>query len=316
MLKSLSYLSLACFLAFAGCKGNKAGSTELSGTINLDGSSTVYPISEAVAEEFRTVQSKINVTVGESGTGGGMKKFTRGEIDICDASRPISESEKKIADSAAIHYIEFEIAYDGLAVVINPQNSWVDKLTVAELKMMWEPGAQKTITKWNQIRPEWPDEELHLYGPGTASGTFDFFTEVICGKKGQSRGDYTASEDDNVLVQGIAGDKGGLGYFGMAYYEKNQDKLKVIPIDNGSGSAVSPSAQTVLDKTYMPLSRPLFIYVNTKSLERPEVKEFVKYYIDNAGALSKEVGYVPCQDDVYAAQKQKFSEATGGTGNK
>ncbi|MEZ5014322.1 MAG: PstS family phosphate ABC transporter substrate-binding protein [Chitinophagales bacterium] len=291
----------------SACGGS--GTSETGGNISIDGSSTVYPISEAVAEDFRTVNSKVNVTVGESGTGGGMQKFTRGEIDICDASRRIKEKEIAKADSAGIKILELEIAYDGLAVVVNIDNSWVDKLTTAELKMVWESAAQGNVTKWNQIRADWPDEELHLYGPGTASGTYEYFTEAICGEKGNSRGDYTASEDDNVLVQGVAGDKGGLGYFGMAYYEANKDKLRVVPIDNGNGNAVIPTQETVLNKTYAPLSRPLFIYVSLNALARPEVKQFVDYYIDNVAQLSKEVGYVPLQPEMYTDTKQKLSAA-------
>lgn len=294
--------------ALTSCGGGKSGeqeTKELTGTIVIDGSSTVFPISEAVAEDFRGVQPKVNITVGESGTGGGMKKFTRGEIDICDASRPIKDSEKAAADSAGIQFLELEIAYDGLAVVVNKENSWVDKLTVAELKMIWEPAAQGKIKTWNQIRPNWPNEEIHLYGPGTASGTFDYFTEEICGKKGDSRGDYTANENDNVLVTGIGGDKGGLGYFGMAYYESNTDKLKIVPVDNNNGGVI-PSKETVLNKTYTPLSRPLYLYINLKALQRPEVMAFVHYYMDNVKTLSEAVGYVALPDADYTTQKAKL----------
>ncbi len=307
MLKNLTFalIGIAGLSSCGGNKSEKPESADLSGSISIDGSSTVFPISEAVAEDFRAVQPKVNITVGESGTGGGMKKFTRGEIDICDASRPIKDSEKAAADSAGISFIELEIAYDGLAVVVNKQNTWVDKLTVAELKMIWEPAAQGTIKTWNQIRPEWPKEEIHLYGPGTASGTFDYFTEEICGKKGDSRGDYTANENDNVLVTGIAGDKGGLGYFGMAYYETNTDKLKIVPVDNNNGGVI-PTKETVLNKTYTPLSRPLYLYVSEKAFSRPEVAAFIHYYMDNVKALSEEVGYVALPDADYAAQKEKI----------
>lgn len=302
-------LGAAGIIGLSSCAGNKGGGAEvtaLSGSITIDGSSTVYPISEAVAEEFRGVQPDVNVALGESGTGGGMKKFSRGEIDICNASRPIKEAEKAACDSAGIKYLELEIAFDGLAVMVNPKNTWVDKLTVAELKMIWESAAQGKIMTWNQVRPEWPTTELHLYGPGTASGTYEYFTEAICGKKGDSRGDYNANEDDNTLVNGIAGDAGALGYFGMAYYENNTDKLKIVPVDNNNGGVI-PTVETVLNNTYSPLSRPLYIYINEKALARPEVLAFVHFYLDNVETLSKEVGYVPLQAQLYADMKAKLA---------
>ena len=305
MLKQITFVMLAA-VGLASCGGGKtgeAGSKEIAGTISIDGSSTVFPLSEAMAEEFGLQNPKARVTVGESGTGGGFKKFGRGEIDICGASRPIKDSEKAACDSAGITYLELEVAYDGLAVVVNKENNWVDKLTTAELKMMWETAAQGKITSWKQIRATFPDEPLHLYGAGTASGTFDYFTEEICGKKGDSRGDYTASENDNTLVTGVAGDKGGLAYFGMAYYENNKEQLKIVPVDNGSGTGVIPTQETVLNKSYDPLSRPLYIYVSEKALARPEVQAFVAFFLDNAPVLSKEVGYVPCEASVYEAQK-------------
>jgi len=305
MFKHLTFVTLAA-VGLASCGGNKtdnSDSNEITGTISIDGSSTVYPLSEAMAEEFGLKNPKARVTVGESGTGGGFKKFGRSEIDICGASRPIKDSEKADCDSAGIKYLELEIAYDGLAVVVNKKNTWVDKLTTAELKIMWETGAQGKITSWKQIRASFPDEPLHLYGAGTASGTFDYFTEEICGKKGDSRGDYTASENDNTLVTGVASDKGGLAYFGMAYYENNKEQLKIVPIDNGNGIGVIPTQETVLNKSYAPLSRPLYIYINEKALDRPEVQAFVSFFIDNAPELSKEVGYVPCEAAVYEQQK-------------
>lgn len=311
MLNKLALL-LVIAISLASCGGSKTGDgsdAEISGNISIDGSSTVYPLSEAVAEEFGLKNPKAKVTVGESGTGGGFKKFGRGDIDICDASRPIKDSEKTICDSAGITYLTLEIAYDGIAIVVNKENTWVDKITTAELKMIWQTEAQDKIKTWNQIRPEWPNEPIHLYGAGTASGTFDYFTEEICGGKGASRGDYTASEDDNQLVVGVAGDKGGLGYFGMAYYENNKDKLKIVPVDNGSGTGVIPTQETVLSKTYAPLSRPLYIYINEKALARPEVAAFATFYVENAPMLSKDVGYVPCEASVYTAQKEALKAA-------
>jgi phosphate transport system substrate-binding protein len=287
-------------------------SNQLEGEVKIDGSSTVYPISEAVAEEFRAVQKNIKVTVGLSGTGGGFKKFSRGETDINDASRPIKDAEKEACKLNNIESLELEIAYDGLSVVVNPANNFVNDISVAELKKMWEPAAQKTITRWSQVRAGWPDEEFHLYGAGTESGTYDYFTEAIVGESHKSRGDYTASEDDNVLVQGVASDKNALGFFGFAYYEENQAKLKLVGIDDGNAEngagAVKPSVETVKNKSYAPLSRPLFIYVNSTSIKRPEVIELVKFYISNAGLLSEEVGFIPMTKEEYVLQQKKFEE--------
>lgn len=298
-------------LFLTACGGNSGnGGGEMEGTISIDGSSTVFPVSEAVAEEFRNEQPRVKVTIGVSGTGGGFKKFGRGETDISDASRPIKDKEKKICEENKITYQELSVAYDGLAVLVNPANDWVDHFTVEELKMLWEPTAQGNIMKWSQIREGWPDEEIHLFGPGTASGTYDYFTEAIVGESGSSRGDFTASEDDNVLVQGIAGDKFGLGFFGLAYYEENKDKLKLVSVDGGSGP-VAPSLETVKNGTYAPLSRPLFIYVNSKAVERPEVVEFVNFYLDNAAELSKDVGYIPLPDEEYKKQKEAFATFAG-----
>lgn len=269
---------------------------KLSGTIEIDGSSTVYPITEAVAEEFMNVNPDVLVTVGVSGSGGGFKRFTVGETDISDASRPIKDKEAAKAEENGIEYYEMPVAFDGITVVVNPDNDWVDHLTVEELKKIWEP--ESNVKKWSDIRPDWPDKEIKLYGPGTDSGTFDYFTEEICGDGGASRADYTASEDDNILVQGVVGDKYALGYFGYAYYAENTDKLKSVAIDNGDGP-VEPTMETINNGSYSPLSRPLFIYVSKKSLERPEVKEFVKFYMENAPQLVKEVGYVPLTDEMY-----------------
>lgn len=306
-------------LILGSCGGqneDSASGNQLSGSIHIDGSSTVYPITEAVAEEFRAEAPEVQVTVGVSGSGGGMKKFSRGEIDIVNASRSINESESSQAESNNISFIEIPIAYDGLTVVVHPENNWVNDITVAELKKIWEPGAQGTITRWNQIRPDWPNEELHLYGAGVESGTYDYFTEAIVGKSHSSRGDYTASEDDNVLVQGVSSDPNALGFFGYAYFEENRDKLKAIPVDdqdeaNGQG-AILPSLETVKNGTYAPLSRPLFIYVNSKAAARPEVVEFVNFYLENAPELSEEVGYIQLPAENYQEQKNNFDKFAAG----
>jgi len=299
--------AIACTLfACGGGTGTGAGEG-LSGTIEIDGSSTVFPITEVVTEDYREVEPNVRVTIGVSGTGGGFKKFYRGEIDITDASRPIKDKEKKACEEAGIEYHQISVAYDGLAVLINPSNDWVDYLTVEELKKIWHPDAQDSIMKWNQIRPEWPDEEISLFGPGVASGTYDYFTEAIVGESGKSRGDFTNSEDDNVLVQGIAGDKNGLGFFGLAYYEENKDKLKLVGVDNGNGP-VSPSFETVKNGSYAPLSRPLFIYVSSKGAAKPEVQSYVDFYQQNAGELCTEVGYIALQDEEYAAEIAAFKK--------
>ncbi len=288
----------------AGASSGNIGSDELRGAVTLDGSSTVYPISEAVAEEFLSIAPRVRVTVGVSGTGGGFKKFLAKEIDINDASRAIKESESVEAEANGIDYLEIPVAFDGLSVVVNPQNDWVDSLTVAELQKIWQPGS--TVDSWDDIRPDWPSAPIRLYGPGTDSGTFDYFTEAVNGESGASRPDYTASEDDNVLVQGIAGDEYALGFFGFAYYVENQDKLKVIPIDGGNGPVV-PTSTSINDGTYSPLSRPIFIYLNTASLARPEVRAFVDFYIDNAGVLASEVGYIELPEEMYQESREKLA---------
>lgn len=290
--------------------------------IKVDGSSTVFPITEAVAEEFQKQYKGTKVMVGISGTGGGFKRFGRGETDISDASRPIKQKEIEFCKENNIAYIELPVAYDGLAVIVNPKNTWVDHLTVQELKKIWQPSSQGTVTTWHSIRPNFPDKEIHLFGPGTDSGTFDYFTEAICGASGASRGDYTASEDDNVLVEGIASDAYALGYFGLAYYEQNKDKLKVVPIDdendaNGKGPIV-PSVKTVMDSTYQPLARPIFIYINAKAAKKEEVKKFVEFYLTHASKLVAEVGYIPLPDEAYNAALERFHKGITGSvfGNK
>lgn len=300
-------------LTFGGCKGGGAsqdGGTSLSGKVQIDGSSTVFPISQAVAEEFMNGQPGVNVTVAESGTTGGFKKFLNGEIEIADASRPIDVSEVQKAEEVGIEFFELPVAYDGLTVVVNPANDWCDSLTVAELKRIWEPGSG--VRTWRDVRPEWPNEPIKLFGPGSDSGTFDYFTEAIVQEKRASRADFTQSEDDNILVMGVAGEKYGLGYFGLAYYEENKTKVKAVAIDGGSGP-ILPSAETVSNGTYSPLSRPILIYVNRKALERSEVKAFVTYYLEHAGQLSGEVGYVPLSEAAYAAAKAVIDGGKTGT---
>ena len=282
------------------------------GRISIDGSSSVYPITEAVAEEFRNEHGDIRVTVGVSGTGGGFKKFARGETDISNASRPIKEPEIKACTANGIGFIEIPVAYDGLAIVVSTSNDFVDYLTISELKKMWEPAAQENVTSWKQIRSTFPDVPLRLYGAGTSSGTYDYFTEAVVGTAKSSRGDYTASEDDNVLVQGVSTDKGALGFFGLAYYEENKNKLKLVAVDGGQGP-VFPTSQTVSNGTYTPLSRPEFIYVNTRSSQEPVVQEFIRFYMQAAPALVKEVGYVPLPDTVYKLGYDRFLKRKEGT---
>ena len=282
--------------------------------IQIDGSSTVFPITEAVAEEFQKAKKgKVKVTVGISGTGGGFKKFCRGETDISDASRPIFKAEIETCKQGGVQYFELPVAYDALTVIVNPKNDWVKSLNVPDLKKMWEPTAQGKVTSWNQVRSEWPNNPLKLFGPGADSGTFDYFTEAIVGKAKSSRGDFTASEDDNVLVQGVANDRNALGYFGFAYYIENQGKLKAVPIDGGKGP-VGPSAKTVEDGTYQPLSRPIFIYVSKKSYDaKPEVKEFVEYYLKQGPQLIRQVKYVPLPQTAYNLNTDHLKKGKVGT---
>ncbi|MFA7350748.1 MAG: PstS family phosphate ABC transporter substrate-binding protein [Methylotenera sp.] len=281
--------------------------------IRIDGSSTVYPISEAVAEEFQKA-TKIRVTVGESGTGAGFKKFCRGETDISDASRPIAQKEMDACKEAGIQYIELPVAFDALTVVVNSKNDWVKSLSVDELKNIWKPGSN--VKNWKQVNAAYPDKPMPLFAPGTASGTFDYFTEAVNGKSKSSRTDFTPSEDDNVLVQGVAGNVGGLSYFGLAYYEENKDKLRAVPISaKAGGPAILPSAAAVENGTYQPLSRPIFIYVNaTSAAFKPEVKAFVQFYLEHAPKLVAEVKYVPLPAEDYAAVKAHFKALKPGTG--
>lgn len=299
---------IVCITSLISCFKN------YKGRINIDGSSSVYPITEAVAEEYRFLHDDIRVTVGVSGTGGGFKKFARGETDISNASRPIKESEVKACADNNITFIEIPVAYDGLAVVVSPSNTFVDHLTVAELKMMWEPAAQKKITSWKQIRATFPDVPLRLYGAGTSSGTYDYFTEAIVGKAKSSRGDYTASEDDNVLVQGVSSDKGALGFFGLAYYVENKTKLKLVGIDAGKGKGpIYPTDSTVSTGIYAPLSRPEFIYINAKSADSQVIQDFVRFYMENAPKLVQEVGYVPLPEEAYRLSYLRFQNKKLGS---
>jgi len=282
--------------------------------VKIDGSSTVFPVTEAVAEDFQKAKKQqVKVTVGISGTGGGFKKFCRAETDISNASRPILKAEMADCAKLGVEYIELPVAFDALTVVINPKNTFIKQLTVAEMKKMWEPGAQGKVTRWNQVNPQWPDAPMKLFGPGADSGTFDYFTEAVVGKSKSSRGDFTASEDDNVLVQGVSRDVNGLGYFGYAYYIENKDKLKAVPIVNEKGQAVEPSMEAVLRGSYSPLARPIFIYVNAKSLAKPEVKEFVEYYMKEGAKLAKEVKYVPLPDLAYTTGWQHVVKGKKGT---
>jgi phosphate transport system substrate-binding protein len=286
-------------------------------TVQIDGSSTVFPISEAVAEEFQKSHRDTRVTVGISGTGGGFKKFCGGETDISDASRPIKPSEVELCGQNGVNYVELPIAYDGLAIVINPRNTWARDITTVELKKLWEPEAQGRITRWSQVRAGWPDREIHLYGAGFDSGTYDYFTEAIVKKEHSSRGDYTSSEDDNVIVQGVAGDELAMGFFGLAYYEENRDKLRTLPVDDGNDAngkgAIAPSLETVMDGTYQPLARPIFIYVRTSALDRPEVAQFVEFYLTNAAKLVREVGYIPLPDRAYELARARVAARTTGS---
>lgn len=291
---------------------------DLQGDVVIDGSSTVFPITEAMAEEFQQANPNVRVTVGTSGTGGGFEKFCAGETAIANASRPIEADEKALCQNSGIEFVELPVAFDALTVVVHPDNTWARELTTAELRQMWEPAAQGEITNWNQIRPDFPDAPLSLFGPGTDSGTFDYFTEAVNGEEGASRGDFTASEDDNVLVQGVAEAENALGYFGLAYYEANQDRLERVAIDDGDNANgtgfVLPSPETVLDGTYQPLARPLFVYVNAEKLDRPEVRAFVDFYLNPANqGLVSEAGYIAMSEPIYQKVQARLSERTTGS---
>ena len=285
---------------------------QMTGMILADGSSTVGPVTQAVAEEFRSQFPDVRVPVGVSGSGAGFKKFCVGETDISNASRPIKASEIETCQSNGIDFVEVPVAFDGLAVLANPSNDFVDCLTVDELRMIWEPAAEDTITSWSQVRDGFPDEPLILYGPGVDSGTYDYFTDAIVGEEGASRGDFTPSEDDNVLVQGIAGDRSATGFFGLAYYAANKDKLKLVSVDGGDG-CVAPTPETVNTGTYQPLSRPLFLYISVPAAERPEVQTFIEFYMKNAGALAGDVGYVELPPNIYDLALARFNNRVTGS---
>ncbi len=312
--KTQSFLKLSALAAVLSAAF--IGHSAHAGLVKVDGSSTAYPITEAVAEEFqKATRGKTKVTVGISGTGGGFRKLCRGEIDISNASRPILKREMEECKKAGISYIELPVAYDALTVVVNKNNTWVDYLTVAELKKMFEPAAQGKINNWNQIRPSFPDLPLKLGSPGADSGTFDYFTEAVVGKAKSSRGDFLASEDDNVLVQLVQRDRSALAYFGLAYYEENKDRLKAVPIKaNDKSPAVMPSVVTVNNGTYQPLSRPVFIYVNAKSVDNPEVRAFVEFFLKHGGKLAKEVGYVDLPANAYTIALRNLQAKKTGTG--
>lgn len=282
--------------------------------ITIDGSSTVYPVTKAVAQEYQEkTQDAVNVTVNFSGTSGGFKKFCAGETDISDASRPIQTAEIETCRAAGVRYVELPVAFDALTVVVNPKNDWVESLTVEELKKMWEPAAEGKITRWNQIRPDFPDSPLNLFGPGADSGTFDYFTEAIVGMSDSSRTDYVASEDDNILVQGVSQDPNALSYFGLAYYEQRQNQMKAVAIDNGK-SPVLPSRNTVEKAQYQPLARPLLIYVNLeKAQKNPALRDFVAFYLENAPAIVTKIGYIPLPDEAYHINQVKFYKGEVGT---
>ncbi|HEY0682719.1 MAG TPA: PstS family phosphate ABC transporter substrate-binding protein [Steroidobacter sp.] len=318
--RRLAILALATSVALAGC-GKKEGSDSAAAptgrdapVIRIDGSSTVFPIAEAVAEEFQVGErGAVRVTVGLSGTGGGFKKLCRGDIDISNASRPILAEEMEMCRAAGIGFMELPVAFDAITVVVNVKNDWAKSVTIADLKKMWEPAAQGQVARWNQIRPEWPDAPLMLFGPGADSGTFDYFTEAVMGKAKSSRGDYTASEDDNVLVQGVENNTNALGYFGYAHYASHKDRMRALPIQKDDGTQALPSNATVLDGTYQPLSRPLFIYVSDKSAQRPEVRKLIEFYLTEGPALAEQVGFVSLPEHAAQMSLEHFKANRLGT---
>ena len=317
-MRALALLSLFFALALAGCGsdrdeavGDDSGTTaqsDLSGTVEADGSSTVGPYATAAAERFQQANPDVRVTVGVSGTGGGFERFCAGETDLSNASRPIDDDEKAICEQNGVEYVEFHIANDALTVVANTENDWATCLTVEQLKQIWDQGSR--VKNWNQVDPEFPDQPLKLYGPGTDSGTFDYFTAEINGEEGQSRSDYSATEDDNVIVQGVSGDTGALGYFGLSYFTENEGTLKALEVDGGNG-CVAPSVETAQNGEYTPLSRPLFIYAKTESLARPEVGAFIGFILDNETEIAEAAQFVPLTDEQLEKARSDFEGATG-----
>lgn len=323
--RTLAFAALSLALAACGQQqsanapaqsgdGAASSAPAAAAVIQIDGSSTVYPITEAIAEEFQMQNQGQRVTVGVSGTGGGFKKFCRGELDIANASRPIQRLEMDACAAAGVKYFELPVAYDALTVVVNPGNSFLNTITVEELKKIWAPESQGVVSRWNQVNPAWPDQEIKLYGAGADSGTFDYFTEAVVGKAKSSRGDYTASEDDNVLVQGVSNDPGALGYFGYAYYAENQAKLKAVAVQpTADQPGVLPSPETVINGSYTPLARPMFIYVSEKAYARPEVKSFMDFYFANLAQLATETKYIPLPQQAYDTVKKHLAEGKLGT---
>ncbi|HSG07138.1 MAG TPA: PstS family phosphate ABC transporter substrate-binding protein [Longimicrobiales bacterium] len=312
---SMAGVTLATVLHLAACGGSEGGDsmrsgTSLSGQVQIDGSSTVFPIQEAIAEEFQAANPGVRVSVGISGTGGGFKRFCAGETDISDASRPMKQSEIDACAAAGIEFTELPLAWDGLSVIASPANDFAQCLTVDELRRIWEPGSK--VSTWRDVRAEWPAEAIKLYGPGTDSGTFDYFTETVMGESGASRPDYQASEDDNILVQGVSGDRYSLGYFGYAYFTENQSRLKLLQVDGGTG-CVAPSDQTIADGTYAPLSRPLFVYVNHASVTRPEIKGYLEFLVSNAHEVVPSTGYHALTPEEYGADMAKLAALTGAS---
>ncbi|MCS6961851.1 MAG: PstS family phosphate ABC transporter substrate-binding protein [Deltaproteobacteria bacterium] len=304
MLANLIFTLAISFPIFLNCQ---------SKFIKLDGSSTVFLVSEAVAEEFGKVQKDVKVTVGISGTGGGFQKFCAGEIDINNASRPIKKVEMEACNSKGVQYIELPVAYDAISIIVNKKNTWLEEITLENLKKIWQPQSQQTVKLWSDLNPAWPKEELKLFGAGVDSGTFDFFTEVVVGKSGSSRSDYNSSEDDNVIVQGVAREIYSLGYVGLAYYEQNKDKLKVVPLRLSEDELIMPNRQNVLNGTYKFLSRPLFIYVNVSALKKPHVKDFIDFYLKNAPKLADEVGYIRLSDELYSLARKRVENVVVGS---
>jgi phosphate transport system substrate-binding protein len=310
--RAAALVALLFAVACGGSTPRGGDGSGAGGDIKVDGSSTVFVLSEAVAEEFSKAGNRARVTVGQSGTGGGFQKFCRGETDVSDASRPIRATEVQACKAAGIGFFEIPVAYDGIAIVVHPRAEWIANITTAELKTLWAPEAQGKVTRWSQVRPGWPDREIHLFGAGVDSGTYDYFTEAINGKEGASRGDFTSSEDDNVLVQGVAGDELALGFLPYAYYNENKQRLKLVPLDGGKGP-VAPAFDTIRNGSYQPLSRPLFIYISEKSLARPEVQQFADFYIASVGGLAEEVGYVQLGTEGYRLVAEHFKKRQPGT---